>query len=142
MRRKLERRLILCACGCGELMEDRTKWGPRKYILGHVWRGRKHPRDQNGENNSMWNGGRSKHEGYFRVKQRTHPFADSKGYVLEHRLIMEKHIGRYLTKDEIVHHINHNKIDNRIENLELMTKWQHAKFHYIEHPEFLDKGRD
>lgn len=66
---------------------------------------------------------------YWAVLSPYHPFADSKGYVMEHRLIMEKHLKRLLEEKEVVHHINENPLDNRIENLELMTKNEHDRLH-------------
>jgi len=49
---------------------------------------------------------------------------------MEHRLIMEEKIGRYLNKEELVHHINGNKIDNRSENLEIVSKGGHVTKHF------------
>ena len=53
-----------------------------------------------------------------------HPNADSKGWILEHRLLMSQHIGRPLIDNENVHHINGDRQDNRIENLELWNTKQ------------------
>lgn len=78
-------------------------------------------RDFKGPNNPMWlNGRKIGKGGYILIHQPTHPYANSQGYVPEHRLVMEKHIGRYLNPKEIVHHINKDRKDNRIENLQLM----------------------
>ena len=48
----------------------------------------------------------------------------------EHRVIMEKEIGRKLKSTEIVHHIDGNKRNNNISNLKLMTQSEHAKLHF------------
>jgi protein-arginine kinase activator protein McsA len=80
-----------------------------------------------GEKATQWKGGRTKHNGYIYVYAPNHPFAENKGYVFEHRLVIEKYIGRYLTQNEVVHHINHIKDDNRIKNLMLLTRTEHIK---------------
>jgi len=50
-------------------------------------------------------------------------------YILEHRLIMEKHIGRKLKRNEVVHHKDENKLNNNLDNLVLMTKKEHDAYH-------------
>lgn len=59
------------------------------------------------------------HSGYLYEIAPEHPQADVNGRVLQHRLAMERHLGRALLPTEVVHHVNHKKDDNRIENLEL-----------------------
>lgn len=82
--------------------------------------------------NPNWKGGKTGHvAGYIRINiGRQHPMADRVGYVLEHRLVMATHLGRPLRRGEIVHHINHDKKDNRIENLQLLqSQSEHRGLH-------------
>ena len=60
-------------------------------------------------------------QGYVYLYVPDNPSANPEGYYAEHRIIMEKHIGRYLNSKEIVHHINEIRNDNRIKNLQLNT---------------------
>lgn len=70
--------------------------------------------------------------GYVLVYVPKHPHAHADGYVMFHTVLMERAIGRYLTENEVVHHINHNRKDNRLENLMLMDKKEHMSMHMKE----------
>jgi hypothetical protein len=78
----------------------------------------------------LWKGGRRiSSNGYVEILNREHP-RNRNGYVFEHILVMERMLDRYLTKDEVVHHINQNKQDNRVENLMLFQNRQdHTAYH-------------
>lgn len=103
-----------------------TKGKPKseqmKKRLSESRQGSKHP---------LWKDGKHKSHGYISVTKRDHPFASKMGKVPEHRLVMEKSLGRYLEPEEVVHHINGVLDDNRIENLKLFPNNKiHMQFHY------------
>lgn len=84
-----------------------------------------------GEKHPFWKGGRfPDRNGYIYIWNPKHPFCNNRGDVFEHRLIVEKYIGRYLTKTELVHHIDENVSNNSPENLFVFeNKSAHFKFH-------------
>ena len=69
-------------------------------------------------------------KGYKKILDFSHPRADCKGYVFEHIVVMEKHLGRSLNKSEVIHHIDKDKGNNNITNLMLFPNNKlHLKFH-------------
>lgn len=99
-------------------------------------------RDQRGENNAYWRGGRLTYNkrarysykgnrlGYVKVKAEGHPHANKLGYVYEHYLVALDAAGRErLDDDEVVHHINCDSMDNRPENLVILKDDVHRAYH-------------
>lgn len=103
-----------CACGCGSL-------------VNHRW-SRGHHRKGVPPTNKI---GMTIGHGYRFIYLPHHPDANNKGYVREHRLVAEQMLGRRLRKDEVVHHVNEDKSDNRQENLELLLKRTHDRLHAL-----------
>jgi hypothetical protein len=91
---------------------------------------RRYPNGRFGAEASHWCGGIRKQQEYRMIFSPNHPNRTKEGYVMEHRLVMEKQLGRYLTKDEVVHHKNGIKSNNSPENLELFKKGAHISMHF------------
>ena len=85
-----------------------------------------------GKNHPNWKGGKYKHSlGYIYQYSPLHPFKGKYEHILEHRLVMEKHLGRYLKPTEYCHHKNGNPGDNRIRNLFLCKdRMTHRRLHF------------
>lgn len=84
-----------------------------------------------GKNHPKWKGGIYRDpDGYIRIKSRGHPGADMQGYVRRSHLVAEKTLGRYLYPEEITHHKNEIRDDDRPENIDVMTRGEHTSLHH------------
>ena len=71
-------------------------------------------------------------DGYVRTYAPDHPFPRKGGYVLEHVRIMELHLGRRMERGEVVHHIDHDRRNNALGNLEVKRAGEHSRMHRLE----------
>lgn len=120
---------VLCeSCGKGRWIqrgnEDRSKRCRECYQ-----KERPHP---SGSECPNWKGGRYNHKGYIMItldrKSPFYPMVNQSGTILEHRLVMAKHLNRCLLKTEQVHHIDGNPSNNSVENLELISPANHTLY--------------
>ena len=110
----------VCKCDCGKETEVQIT----HLTLGHTKScgclSDEQKRARTGPASPMWKGGKyTDGNGYMLVWAKGHPNANCNNMVKEHILVMSEHLDRPLNDDETVHHKNGNKLDNRLENLEL-----------------------
>lgn len=86
-----------------------------------------------GSQSNFWRGGKyTTPQGYCLIHKPEHPFKNNHGYIQSHRLVYEQYLSIVLDEDVFipksyeVHHINGNKQQNNLINLELLTKSQHS----------------
>ena len=138
-----KRKIHHCSSQCrGISMRGKRQSPNSEFKKGQqgYWTGRKRPpfskecrekmsNSRKGEKGSNWQGGIMKHSGYILIHAPNHPFCEHHGYVRKHRLVVEKHINRHLLPSEVVHHVNKNTSDNRLENLMVfINNGFHIKF--------------
>lgn len=91
-----------------------------------------------GKNAFAWKGGEIiSWNGYVLIRSIQHPFVPKMGYMRRSRLVAENCLGRYLTKQEAIHHINGIKNDDRPENLYLFTLYEHKQYEALKNKPIL-----
>lgn len=123
---------IYCSMACCSTESGANLQTPEARAKARIEWNKKVPqilRERIGPKNKQWKGGRYVSNGYVWIRQ---PGAPDGQCEAEHRLVMEQHLGRKLRSDEVVHHKNHIKTDNRIDNLELLSRAEHIKHHHAE----------
>lgn len=121
----LLRKMVKDGCSLSEIGRaiGTNKRHVKAYILSNCIPHEPFVRNRPLEKNGRWKGGSIiDKDGYRLIKSPNHPRRDRHNYVREHRLVMEKTIGRYLDPREVVHHKDGNKLNNSPENLELFQR--------------------
>lgn len=121
-----------CSIKCHALAKE-------KYMLGE----HNHQYGLKGEKNPSWKSNeRISTYGYRLIRCENHPFKNSDDYVFEHRLVAEQYLldqnnsvvineKRYLSSEYHVHHLDFNRLNNSVENLFVVEKHIHSKFHNL-----------
>ena len=127
---------ICCGLECSSVLRKKTMKGENNHQYG-----------LKGNLNKSYKGDtRITNYGYIKVKCNNHPFADSDGFCLEHRIVVEEYLKSnhinseflitvkgynrpFLNPELVVHHIDENKRNNDIKNLQIMTKPEHTRHH-------------
>lgn len=122
---------LCCSKECANILKQTTYKGENNHQYG-----------LKGELNSSYKGhNRKLKNGYYWVRVPNHPFCTDNYWVREHRIIAEKYLlneensiiingQKYLSPEYDVHHINFDKLDNRVENLIVLTRSEHQKLHH------------
>lgn len=112
-----------CAiCGITMFMAPSYHKGRTVHTCSRLCQAERYKREgtQRGENSGTWKGGIAyTQDGRKLVKVHDHPHANISGYVYNYRLVMEKMIGRYLTPEEVVHHLDDDPTNDEPSNLVL-----------------------
>lgn len=105
-----------------------------------MYKGERNPNYGNrGELNPLYKGAFINQYGYRVLHKPQHPNANKDGYILEHRYVASNKIGRPLKDDEIVHHIDGNRLNNNPSNLQIMDRSEHSKLHNKDYEIIRDK---
>lgn len=110
---ELAARVNLCECGCGTLVSRRFEAGHQTRLL---------PREEQARRGRLNDGSKQRNRGSGKWYRKV-------GGKHEHRVLMEKKLGRKLLPSEIVHHKNRDKRSNEDDNLEVMTRAEHIAEH-------------
>src|SRR3989344_5447698 len=123
-------RFIKIEDGAHGMAPDVTNMGKGNPAYGKKsWNSGKKLPQFSGENHPFWKGGFHIDIYGYKVLQSIHTNGKK---ILEHRKIMAEYLGRELRSEEIIHHINGDKLDNRIENLQIVTRSEHINMHRYE----------